>query len=362
MNGLTNGNTKINDWSSVDSKTRLQFLKVIANKRKLVTENSHLSDDDFYKKYLYDSINSQQSSEKYKEIRKNIVVKGIEKLKINEPSFYCSFHLGPLIILPFFLCEKKVNFLFIGSTEAYNKKDQYLNLAKNNNIDLTDENFGVGDTRAGMANILKKRKEGKSFFSYVDIGAGADNIKENKNKVLVKLNDVEIYARRGIPHLASHFQMPLVPIFTYFEGDKIIIEICEPIISNLSDKNQSAIYATQYLWEIFQPLFNKYPTQWETLHTIHQYYANHEQKIDKEKLVLDKNYTFNQKKYDFLIREENFYLFDIINVETIQLSEALYGFINKMYIKEIVLNGKELQYFIKNDNLRDSLIIKEVFI
>ena len=252
--------------------------------------------------------------------------------------------------------------MFIGSTEAYNKKDQYLNLAKKNNLNLTDENFGVGDTRAGMANILKKKKEGKSFFSYVDIGAGADNIKENKHKVLVRLNDVEIYARRGIPHLANHFDMPLVPIFTYFEGNKIIIEISEPITFNSSNKNESTVKATQCLWGTFQLLFNKFPTQWETLHTVHQYYANDEQNREKLELILDKDYTFNQIKYDFLIRDEIFYLFDIINVETLQLSKALFEFIKKIHVKEIVLNGTELKYFIKNDNLRDTLIIKQVFI
>jgi lauroyl/myristoyl acyltransferase len=355
--------TKNLDWNRQDSKIRLQYLKVIANKQILLNENSSIIDrDKFYMDYLNTGVISNQNLESYNKIKHKIVVKGIENLNSETPSFYCSFHLGALILIPFFLKDNGIDLLFIGSEEALDRKKQFLELAKKIKIDISEENFAIAETKSGMFNIIKKRREGKSFFSYVDIAAGADNIKENKHKVAVSLNTIDIYARMGIPYLAKRFKMPIIPIFTYFENGKIVIDIKKSLTNDISDIKESAIQTTKDLWSLFEPYFNKFPTQWETLHTIHQYFIKEKSTIENVVLILDKSYIFNTKKYEFYIRDDDYYLFDLESVETFSLSKVLYSFLSKIHQNDIELKGEDIKYFIKSESLQNLLLKKEVFI
>jgi lauroyl/myristoyl acyltransferase len=349
------------EWRCVDSKRRVKFLNVVSNKRKLF-KNSNYNEDDFFSEFVKFQKEMVKENHMANEINLDRKVKflGEENLQIENSAMYCSFRLGAFMLIPLMLLKKKVDVIVLVSKSSYNKT---INLLKENGLQDKLEIIIINEP-LGFRKVIKESKKGKSFFCLIDAGAGLNKDRyEDKNTTVIELNGVKIKAMMGIPYLSYFLNIPLIPLFSYRNSNDNFIKVEKAIeIGNVKDRFDFSHKATHILWKKFEKYLNKYPTQWETLYYIHNYYPidNTEEKVLNNSQTT--KYKFNDKLYDFIKIKNEFYLYNYDNLKSFLISEYLYTFLYKIFKYEYILNRKELEIFIKNKSILNQFFNEEILI
>jgi len=343
------------EWNSFESKNRLKYLNLISNKNKLM-DDCELNNDDFFT----DFIKNQQMvvKENLSLAKTEFKAIGEHHLDVSQPSIYCSFRIGAFMSIPIFLLKKGVDLIVLSSKESYSK---VMDLKKKNKAYDGIEVIKVNDPN-GFRKIITESKKGKSFFCLIDVGRSVND--NQKHKAVVDFGNAQIETMIGIPYLSHVLKMPLVPLFSYRADNLNYIHIEEEIDKNAyKDRMDFGLGATHLLWEKFERYFLKYPTQWESLYYLRDFLKeDDETDIALVHEVKNESLGFNEKRYTFFIRDNEYYLFDYETCHQFNVSKYMFVFFQKINEAKTRLRLHDLKSFFKTEKIIENFIEKKILI
>lgn len=246
----------------------------------------------------------------------------IWKILKNKPAIICTFHTGSYRLINLFLAKNKIPYsLVIANSVIKTQGDLFNELYKdvtNNTGEVDFEIINAEHPSSGFQ-MLKNLKKGRALLLYIDgnTGAGSGTIK-NENHCKVSFLAQALFARKGIGFLAHAAQVPILPIACYRKSlEDIRLRFFEPIYPNANEAREGfATRSTQVIYDLFTPIIQQYPEQWEawlylhkSAHIINGYQKRGELQLGKNrKLVLNtslysvfsiagKAFLFNKNTY-----------------------------------------------------------------
>jgi len=343
------------EWENYGSDFRLKFLNTIANGRKVFKEI--IDENLFFEEFLSRQKETIQAYKNVDSLLKEVRLDtgcNFEQLK-KEPSIYCSYRLGAFMTIPILLKENGVDIVVMISKESYGK---VLSLLEKNGLENYFE-FIVINTPKGFRQAVSARKKGKSFFCLMDVGTGIQEDRtNNKNLTTINLNEAKIETMIGIPYLSYSLQMPLIPIFSYYDtNEKVTIECKTAIPRDIAtDRFEFGHKATALMWGIFEKYLNQFNTQWESLSYLHYHFISSPSTENKNiRIESDQPLRFNQEDFDFFFQENKYYAYDFLRSKTIQISNYVYHFLNKISQDQYLLKRRHLNDFFKIETIDELL-------
>jgi hypothetical protein len=347
--------TQTSDWSAFDSKYRLKYLNLIANKHKLI-KNCQIHDDVFFADFIKNQKMVAKENQAVMETEFNTI--GFENFDATKPSIYCSFRIGAFMSIPAFLLKQNIDLVILASKESYNKA---VALTKINtafeNIDIIQ----VNDPK-GFRKIITESRKGKSFFCLIDVGRSVND--NQKRKAVIDFADAQIETMVGIPYLSHVLKVPLIPIFSYRKDGETYISIEKEIDqSTYKDRMEFGFEATHLLWKKFETYFLNYPTQWESLYYVRDFLKEESPSdIQEIEAIKEQNFGFNEQRYTFLINDQKFFLYDYETCHQFNISEYMFVLFNKIKEVKETLSFDELKSFFQTEQLVETFLQKRILI
>ena len=347
------------------SEDRLEFLNVIANRKKFIKKYNN---DAFYKDYAFNKNLNTYEINHFVSLYNNqkIQLFGKENLISDRPAFYCSFHLGPYMTVPILLALKGILISVVVDDFSFKKRTKYesatekienqgLNLnLKNNNLEKIN-----AEDRRSIFKMIKIVKENKSLFSYID-GNTSTN-KGNNNTLTFNLANKKVKSQKGIAYLCHLLNIPLVPIISYRENGFLNFHIEKPILP-INNREFFCEQSLSKCWGFFEKVFLRFPEQYEFMNKNDLFVNDKYEDILFTKASRNNNFNFNSNDYDFFTKENNFFLFNYFSQGVIQISKGMFEFLAKVKSKKLSLSYNDLSYFIKDEKTLKQLISKRILI
>jgi len=209
----------------------------------------------FYKNFIFyisDIIETMNTPKE--ELEQNIEIKGKEylesALKEGKPVVFMTAHFGnwelaPKIIGAFYTP------IAILMREFENKKlGEFFKKSRN-----SFNNFTI-NKRSSAREIIKAVKNGYSIGILIDQHSTADKAEK------ITFFNQEVTFNRAISTLAKKFKMTIVPVFTYKENEKHIIEFLEP--QKIGDKSIHEF--TEWQGKVIEEMIKKHPSEYYWFH------------------------------------------------------------------------------------------------
>lgn len=351
---LTNIHTNPSEWNSLESKYRLKYLNLISNKNKILGDHD-LNDDVFFADFIR---NQQMVSKENLAINKTeFHVSGTENFNPDQPTIYCSYRIGAFMSIPAYLLRKNVDLIILSSKESYSK---VVAMREIHPAFQHVEIIKVNDPR-GFRRIISESRKGKSFFCLIDVGRAVNE--NEKHKATINFGNAQLETMIGIPYLAHVLKVPLVPIFSYREEGQNFINIQPEIDKEVyADRVEFGVKATQLLWKKFEHYFFKYPTQWESLYYVREFFKKETLEEASVNDLKNKDLAFNEERYAFLINDQKFFLFDYETCKQFNITEYMFVFFQKIQEAKSKLNVQELRSFFTTEKLIETFVQKKILI
>ncbi|OJW35491.1 MAG: hypothetical protein BGO54_04065 [Sphingobacteriales bacterium 46-32] len=187
-----------------------------------------------------------------------------------------TFHTGSYRIINLFLAKKKIPFtLVIGNSIIEQEGSEYISTFRSLFNNNSSNHFRIIDADNALSGLrmLRELKEGRILLLYLDGNSGAGiETASNENRCIIDFLGQQLYARKGIGHLAYTANVPILPIIGYRPSwDEIRLKIDAPIVPDkaLSRENFS-VAVTQYLYSQASSIIREYPEQWEAWLSLHK--------------------------------------------------------------------------------------------
>ncbi len=243
------------------------------------------------------------------------------------PFIFCTMHTGSYRLLNLYLIQQGIPFtLVIGHAvlqregKAFEQVYAYLN--KPGSLPLID----AEQSSAGIQ-MLRALKEGRSLVLYLDghTGAGADTV-ANSNSCIVDFLGQQLYARKGIAHLAHAAKVPILPVACYCSNiSRIHLHFYAAILPDAQQERALfALQTTQALYKLFGRLIERYPGQWEGWLTLHQTALVSEPEPFVPPIKKTGKIFFNSRDYGIFKWEAVPYLLAKLQYQFYAIDEALY--------------------------------------
>lgn len=142
-----------------------------------------------------------------------------------------------------------------------------------------------------------------------------------------------------------------------------ISRVCSYVFLNyeiLSTINPIGKDEAQNIWSIFEKYLLKYPEQWEMWLYIDEFICRNN--LCSETYNNNKDFRYNNKRYEFLKQEGLHYLFDNHKMVKVKISETLFNTFIKMEENDIYIPKTRIKDIIKNDSLRTQLTNMRILI
>jgi len=322
---------------ALDNVDYLDYLKVKANLQYFTQDTLSKDPFDFFKHtWFYDKLTERD--QKQSNPLEHVTMKG-QLPAPDQPAIYCSFHLGSYRLISYLLTKNNTNFsLLVSKEETENNTEVYTELI-DSFIEKNDSkgSFNVlcaENERIGFQ-LIRELKKGNSILVYLDGNNGIGGVNRKDDKLVpVDFLGRNILARKGISFISHFINVPIVPIFSYRpEVYNQVLEVLPPIYPNKEmEREQYAQQTTQQLFDLFSDYLVQYPAEWNGWF----YFNNFVDKSTLDSNSLDlvyqatTDYTFNQNRYSFFVKEMFHYLFDGNTQNCIKLPKALWELLLKV--------------------------------
>lgn len=194
----------------------------------------------------------------------------------NKPSIICTFHTGSYRLINLFLAKNKIPYsLVIANNVIKTQGDLFNNLYKNATHSASENGFNIinAEHPSSGLQMLKNLKKGRSLLLYMDgnTGAGSGTIKNDNHYKINFLNQM-LFARKGIGFLAHTVQVPIIPVACYRTSlEEIRLHFFDPICPKANEAREVfATGSTQVIYDLFAPIIQQYPEQWEAWLYLHK--------------------------------------------------------------------------------------------
>lgn len=283
------------------------------------------------------------------------------------PCIYVTLHLGAYQIIPDYLLFKGVNIcipvthrVYMEQFDDYMTQFELIKKKRNAEFELTD----IEDT-SGLIKLIKCIKRGYSLLFYIDGNSGVGGMERTDDKLIsVDFMKKQIMARKGLGFLSYKFQLPIQPIITYVDINKLRPEIIFlrqlSVDSSSQNKELYEECVTKEIWNIFQEYIKSVPDQWEGWLYVEAFLKKG--KMSKISFDVDKPFKFNSARYDFLIKEKIKYLYDMQNNVLLKLSDTLYSYVNNLHLRKDILTMRQIQYILRKDSLINDILEHNILI
>jgi lauroyl/myristoyl acyltransferase len=278
----------------------------------------------------------------YPDIFDCIDYEGLESSTLNllkhSPTIICTFHLGSIRLLNYFLVKNKVKFSLVIADTALNEfgslYQQSFQQLRQDDDNLNFNIISAQSPHSGMQ-MLRELKNGISLLLYIDgYGGAGDNTIRNDNLLKVNFLAETIYARKGVAYFSHLARVPIVVTANYRKSlDEIRFRFFEPIYPDLTmERAAYALSITQKIYQMFSELLLEYPGQWETwlyLHTVIK--PNEFRKFldDSPPNEDSDDLYFNKKKFGIFNIDQDLYLFNKRSYHSFRIDKQTFSLLNK---------------------------------
>lgn len=317
------------------SDHRRNYLLVKANRTHLL--NNDAEPVEFYRDLIYNQMLTEKENIILPDILDQVEVRGhIEVFKEArfKPMIFCPFHLGSFHSWTFLFAQHNLDFTAVINYQAYNDQRSKIldNMAKlNAKLGASSQLSFLNAEEPKIAiNMIREIKNGKNLFIYIDGNSGVGGNQRTDGK-LDKINflGTPYNVRTGVAAISHLTETPIVPLVSYRENGRIILEVLQPILADIDmDRNQYAVEATQNLYDCLTPFLLAYPEQWEPWLYINHFIEPEKESIDRLKASFPKDdltkIRFNRKRYGLLSENAKYCLFDTYESRLFTISESLF--------------------------------------
>ncbi len=335
---------------------RERYLRFVSNTKACkIKVDSHL---DMFKKLMISEYLNSYLSKTYD----SHIIKLIGS-NANQPQIYTTIHLGAYKLIVGELLKNGINLCIPISKRVYNEQfDDFMNLKEQAHSCKGSIDFVDIEERSGIFKMIKYIKQGYSLLMYLDGNSGIGGMERVDDKLTsVDFFNKKIMGRKGIAFIANALNLSIQPIVSFFDEDNVTPNIhfldIIPYIKT-DDKKLYEKDLIQNLWSIFCKYINQYPDQWEGWLYVDAFF---------DKKIKAKTYsktqellTFNYEKYDFISKNEDYYLYDMENNILVKTSKGLFSLFHTIYSKKIILNTADLNVLIKKQTLIDDILSKAI--
>ncbi len=297
----------------------------------------------------------------YADILDFISYEGLNKTTFDtvnkQPAIFCTFHMGSNRVINHFLASNKISYSLViadhitkAEGEDFKKMFRECQQEELNIISAQLPNAGF--------KMLRELKKGKSLLVYIDgnTGSGDDTIK-NTNRCKIDFLNQSIYARKGVSYLSHLANVPIIPVICYRKSiEDIRLKFFNPIFPDVyMERELFSKNNTQKLYDLFIPILERFPEQWECwiyLHTI----------INSKEFGLNENKTtemfvLNKGKFGFFNIDTELFLFDKQTYNSYPIDQPTYNLLFKAATQAIESN--ELSNNLFQQFYDNKVLIKE---
>lgn len=187
-----------------------------------------------------------------------------------------TFHTGSYRMVNLFLAKNNIPFtLVIGQAIIEQEGNEYISIFQDLFKDSNSDHFRIVDaeSRSSGLRILRELKEGRILLLYMDGNSGAGmETAANENHCAIDFLGQQLFARKGIGHLAYIADVPILPVISYRPAwNDIRIKFSEPILPNRAIEREGfSLTVTQHLYNQASLIIRDYPEQWESWLSLHR--------------------------------------------------------------------------------------------
>ncbi len=313
---------------------------------------------EFYKAILFNR-DWAIMDEDYEEPLKETVIRGDQTYLRHEngPVIFCTFHSGSYRLINFLLAKNGINFsLVIDDTAVNLQGEKFLRMYdKINRPDNPQKLFNIinAEKQNVGINMIRRIRSGQNLLLYLDGNSGVGGMDRTDDKLVdVQFFGQTIKARKGISYIAHRTSTPIVPVVSYRENGKNVIEILAAIYPDqqLSSAGFSK-EATQQLYQALEQRISTRIEQWEGWLYINKFTVVPEPiSAVPEGQIDPSNIQFNNQRYHLYKNEQaQAILFDRQSYDYFQISDSLFE------VFETTRTSGRLKYKINDSLLKDLL-------
>ncbi|TXF88463.1 hypothetical protein FUA23_14350 [Neolewinella aurantiaca] len=277
------------------------------------------------------------------------------------PAIYCTFHLGSYRLINFLLSRSGVDFSLVIDDDAVRLQADKFNriyerMERSPEYPGTFSILNAEKQNIGI-NMIRTLKSNRSLLLYLDGNSGVGGMDRRDEKLLsIELLAGRILARKGISYISYRTKTPIVPVYSFREGDKNVLELLPAVYPDVAMSSDEYCQATtQLLYDNLALHLRTRPTQWEGWLYVQKFVDFDEAPLVAESAATE-GLSFNLSRYDIYQNpDEKGVLFDRHDYSYFSISKGLYTVLND------TIEAGCLQYQIKR-NLLDDLCRRAVLI
>lgn len=340
----------------IASENRFSFLECTACKELYFPKLDYCATS-FYKDVLTNRRLSVHDLNNYLHIKDHINIYNPFNV-LSGTNIYAAFHYGSYRIINCVLHEHKVDYViavnrFLLQSEFHKQTMENLkNIGNKSGKDINVQFIDV-ESNAGIVQMIRALREGKSVVVYIDGGRGLGGFGGNNERLeKVDFLNKKITARGGVAFLSHHTQVPIVPVLSWRSLDytKSYIEFFEKIIP-VGERQQYITEVTQTLWDMFSAKLVLDPTQWEAMLYAH-YFAIQEPAPNHKTMNEQVAYQFNDQ-YQFFSDSGQYYLYHKTSFLTVKLTQQLLKLLLTLKKDKISFAYSDYAYLVDKRTLND---------
>lgn len=260
-------------------------------------------------------------------------VEGEEVIDYSNQHIFCAYHYGSFHAIISLLIRRNVDFALLIDNSTYEAHyessiQQINNIKRYYNVNcqfelLNAEKFDI------IESLIQSVNSGKSIIAYLDGNTGTGgSFRKDERMVKVRFLERYIYARRGIAFLAAQTQLPIIPVVSGRNNERIKVELYDSInIEVEQNKFDFADQTTQQLFNILEKHVLEDPLQWECWPYVHKWIDVKGLPVTSDSKDIDyateDNFSFNQERYGIFKLSGEYYLLDKAAYITLKINEFL---------------------------------------
>lgn len=319
----------------------------------------------FNKLYYYKGLTWIQQRYIIENVKNTVASGSLEFMdNISTARIYCTFHMGSYRMALYKLLEQGIDLAFVIAQDTLREQQESIVNAYEEikrvyglNNTLT---FIEAENPAGVIQMVRALKEGKSLFFYIDGNTGVGGYKRNDDKVIpVDFLNASIFARRGVAYIAHKCNVPIIVcLCNYITDDEMSVTFYPPILPDTNeDVNVSSAIITQSIYNTFSELLVQYPDQWEgwmfiaNILDTNKILKQNKRTVDVD---LSKCYTYNKSRFSFFTYKGMLCLLDKNTFEIYPVQQELIDILKsheKFTLNKDIFPEDIFGFLIKNEIL-----------
>jgi lauroyl/myristoyl acyltransferase len=298
----------------------------------------------------------------YSKIAEDLTI-GVAGNHSSSPQIYATIHLGSYKLIAHQLLQSGINLCIPISKKVYNEQsDEFIDLAQKTKSYQGKIDFVNIEERIGIFKLIKYVKQGYSLLFYLDGNSGIGGMERVDDKLTsVNFFNTKIMGRKGIGFLAHSLKLQIQPVVSFFDTADYIPKIHFLDAIPYIPENKKDLYEhdlIQQLWNIFCKQISKYPEQWEAWLYVDTFLEKRSK--ENKEIPINGSLRFNSDKYDFIYKNDAYYLYDLTGNILVKMNKSLFYLFNKMHTKKISIDKTDFITLLNKESLVNDIINKAI--